>query len=103
MFNLDLSIQVDTLTQKQHRALPLDSAELLKQSKVPAIAKPEWFRIADATRFYGIGRSSLYELIGAGKIKSVVLCKKGNSRGIRLLSSASLDALLASLVEGGQE
>ena len=98
-----LNVLMDVLNHKQHRALPLHSAELAEKYNRPATQKPEWFRIADATRFYGIGRSSLYELIGAGKIKSVVLCKKGNSRGIRLLSAASLDALLASLVEGGQE
>ena len=97
-----LNVCVDTYTNKQHRALPLNSAEIAAQANQVAGIKPEWLRFPDATRLYGIGRSSLYELINDGRIKSVVLRRKGNIRGIRLLSVASLDALLTSLIDGGQ-
>ena len=59
--------------------------------------KPEWLRLGDATRLYGIGRSSLYELIAEGKIKSACLRKRGNTRGIRLLSADSISAYIESI------
>ena len=52
--------------------------------------KPEWLRVPDAVRTFGISRSSLYELIGAGQIKSTALRKRGAVRGIRLISFDSL-------------
>lgn len=64
--------------------------------------KREWLRIPDAIRIYGIGRSSLYELISDGKIKSASLRKRGNVRGIRLISATSLEAFLESIAKGGQ-
>jgi hypothetical protein len=52
--------------------------------------KPEWLRIPEAVRVFGISRSSLYEMIAAGSIKSTVLRKRGALRGIRILSFDSL-------------
>ena len=52
--------------------------------------KPEWIRIPDAIRTFGISRSSLYELIAAGEIKSTALRKRGAVRGIRIISFDSL-------------
>jgi Helix-turn-helix domain len=63
--------------------------------------KPEWLRIPDAARFSGLGRSSLYELIREGKIKSVCLRKRNNSRGVRLISADSLSSLIESAANGG--
>jgi Helix-turn-helix domain len=56
--------------------------------------KPEWVRIPEATRIFGIGRSTLYVLIGEGKVKSCSLRKRGAIRGIRLLSYDSLAAFI---------
>ncbi len=82
------------------RALPLNSVEI--SSQVHGImAKPEWLRIPDAIRLFGIGRSSLYELIGEGKIRSASIKKRGNIRGVRLISVASLEAFLESFASGG--
>lgn len=53
-----------------------------------------WLSVADAVRTRGIGRSVLYELIGAGSIKSSSLRKLGNSRGKRLIHAESLDAFI---------
>ena len=61
--------------------------------------RPEWLRIPDAVRLYGIGRSSLYELIAAGSIKSVCLRQRGSTRGIRLISADSLARYIEGLVE----
>lgn len=59
--------------------------------------KPEFLKIKEASRVFGIGKSSLYELIRAGKIKSVLLRKRGNLRGTRLISYDSLKNYLDSL------
>lgn len=58
-----------------------------------------WFRIPDAIRFSGIGRTSLYALIGEGKIKSALVRKRGNLRGIRIISAAGLSNYLNSLAD----
>lgn len=52
--------------------------------------KPEWLRVPDAVRVFGISRSALYELIAAGTIKSTALKKRGAVRGIRIISFDSL-------------
>jgi Helix-turn-helix domain len=64
--------------------------------------KPEWLRLPDAIRMSGLGRSTLYNLIGSGSIKSVVLRKRGNARGRRLINSDSLLKYIESFVEGGE-
>jgi hypothetical protein len=64
--------------------------------------RPEWLRIPDATRFSGLGRSSLYELIKEGRVKSVCLRKRNNIRGIRLINADSLNAFLESFAEQPQ-
>jgi hypothetical protein len=61
--------------------------------------KPEWLRLPDATRVSGIGRSSLYVLIKEGKIRSVCLRKRNNTRGIRLVNADSLYAFIESFAK----
>lgn len=68
-----------------------------QDAQLTGALKPEWLRIAGAVTLYGIGRSSLYELIAEGKIKSVCLRQRGSARGIRLISADSLSAYLESL------
>jgi hypothetical protein len=63
--------------------------------------KPEWLRLPDAMRMSGLGRSTLYSLIGTRSIKSAVLRKRGNARGRRLINSDSLLKYIESFVEGG--
>jgi hypothetical protein len=62
--------------------------------------KAEWLRLPDATRVSGLGRSTIYNLIGSGSIKSAVIRKRGCQRGIRLIGSDSLLAYIESCVEG---
>jgi hypothetical protein len=62
--------------------------------------KPEWIRVPEAVRVSGISRSSLYELIAAGKIKSFSNRQRGAVRGIRLIS---YDSLMAYLEKAYQE
>lgn len=65
--------------------------------------KPEWLRVPDAVRLFGISRSALYELITAGSIKSTALRKRGAVRGIRLISFDSLAAYVESSASNGGE
>jgi len=64
--------------------------------------KPEWVRVPEAVRLFGIGRSRIYELISAGTIKSTALRKRGATRGIRLISYDSLASYIEEAAsEGG--
>ena len=60
---------------------------------------PSAFRPADAARFVGIGRSSIYELIRARRLRAVKL------DGATLILRVDLEKFLASLpaVEGDRE
>jgi hypothetical protein len=56
---------------------------------------PEWIRVADATRLFSIGRSSLFTLIRQKRIASKVLkTSPHNISGLRLISVESLRALI---------
>lgn len=46
---------------------------------------PEFGRVADVRRLFGIRRGSLYSLIKRGAIKSVLLRIAGNRSGVRLI------------------
>ena len=81
----------------------MDAHNILQTSVAAPAAvislRPEWLRIPDAVRLFDIGRSSLYELIAEGKIKSVCLRQRGSTRGIRLLSADSLGKYIEGLAE----
>ena len=66
---------------------------------VPNDIRPEWLRVPNAVRIFGISRTKLYELISQQKVKSVSLKERGQLRGIRLLSYDSLNAYLTNLAE----
>jgi hypothetical protein len=44
--------------------------------------KPEWLRVPDAVRIFGVCRSSLYELITSGAVKSTSLRKRCAAFGL---------------------
>lgn len=61
---------------------------------VPSLT-PEWIRVNDAVRLFGIGRSSLFSLIREKRIASRVLkTSPHNISGLRLISVESLRALI---------
>jgi hypothetical protein len=62
-------------------------------------ARPEWLRIPNAVRIFGISRTKLYELIAQRRIKSVSLRERGQTKGTRLLSYDSLMEYLDQLAE----
>lgn len=62
---------------------------------------PEWLRVNDAIRLFGIGRSSLFTLIRQKRIASKVLkTSPHNISGLRLISVDSLRELIK---ESGDE
>ena len=63
---------------------------------------PEFIRIPDVERLYGIRRSTLYGLISSGKIKSVSLRKEGSRTGVRLIAVQSLREFLNSRMEDNE-
>jgi excisionase family DNA binding protein len=66
-----------------------------------AHAKPEWLRIPQAIKLFGISRSKLYELIAAGHIRSISLRKRGQVKGTRLIEYDSLCAFFETACQNG--
>ena len=51
---------------------------------------PEFGRVADLTRIFGIRRGTAYNLFRDGKIKGVLLRVRGHKSGVRLFDMASI-------------
>jgi hypothetical protein len=51
---------------------------------------PEFGRVNDVQRLFGIKRGILYRWIGEGKVKSVCIREAGNVQGVRLIHLASV-------------
>jgi len=61
----------------------------------PNVIAPAWVRIPEAIRLSGLCRSTIYNLIAAGKVKSFTnKVQPDCQRGTRLISYASLVAYL---------
>ena len=57
---------------------------------------PEFGRVADLTRVFGLKRGTAYNLLGDGKIKGVLLRVRGAKSGVRLFDMASVRAYILS-------
>ena len=62
---------------------------------------PEFGRVPDAQRLFGLKRGFLYGLINAGLIKSVCLRKPGAKTGCRLIHLQSVRDYLTAHLNGG--
>lgn len=63
---------------------------------------PVWLRMKQATELYPLGRSTIYNLIEKGLIKSTTTRVDKNQRyGCRLINRASLEAFLEARATGG--
>lgn len=51
---------------------------------------PEFGRVKDVERMFGVKRGILYRWIGEGKVKSVCIRETGNIQGVRLIHLASV-------------
>ena len=54
------------------------------------VGSPEFCRIGDVRRLFGLGRTYCYQLINSGAIRSVCLRKHGAKTGVRLLDVVSV-------------
>ncbi len=64
---------------------------------------PEFGRVADVQKLYGIKRGSLYSLLADGKIKGVLLRVRGQKSGIRLIDLASVGAFIRAQMESEEQ
>ena len=64
-------------------------------------AEAKWPRLPAACAYCGMSRAKIYQLMTEDQIKSICVRKKGNIRGIRLISVESLDAFLEIFVTEG--
>lgn len=55
-----------------------------------AAARPEFGRISDVTRIYGLRRGTIYNLLALGKIRGVLLRVRGEKSGVRLIDLDSV-------------
>jgi len=77
-------MQPNLSTQHRDAGIPASETQI-------TATRPVWIRVPEATRLFGIGRSSLYAAIQDGRIRSRVLkARRDSQRGIRLLSFDSL-------------
>ena len=51
---------------------------------------PEFGRVNDVQKLFGVKRGILYRWIGEGKVKSVLIREPGNIQGVRLIHLASV-------------
>ena len=64
-----------------------------------AISQPEFINHHQATAIYGLSRSLLYQLVQAGKIKSVSLRERNKIKGKRLFVADSIREFLTANIE----
>jgi excisionase family DNA binding protein len=88
---------VELINKDANRVVgPVVSAGTLPFTQDP----PEWLRVPEAVRRFGLGRSTIYELIRNREIKTALIRKRGNTRGRRIISTDSLRAYVERFVEG---
>ncbi len=51
---------------------------------------PEFGRLADVQKHYGLKRGTIYNLLNDGKIRGCLLRVRGNKSGVRLIEMASV-------------
>jgi hypothetical protein len=64
-----------------------------------AISQPEFINHHQATAIFGLSRSHLYQLVQAGKIKSVSLRERNKIKGKRLFIADSIREFLTANIE----
>ena len=72
----------------------MDNATLAHQ-----LNKPRFIRVSQVQAIFGIGKTTTYDLISRGLIKSISITQKGCVKGIRLISYDSIEMYLESLMQ----
>ncbi len=89
------------MTTKKARTVGAEKTTAPVEAAVCAPVPPEFGRIPDVQRIFGLKRGYIYLLINAGKIKSVCLRKRGAKTGVRLIHLQSVRDFLSAKLEGG--
>jgi Helix-turn-helix domain len=55
---------------------------------------PRWLRVRAACQYSGLSRAQLYLLLASNTIPSASVCKKGKSRGVRVIDRLALDRFM---------
>jgi len=63
----------------------------------------EWIRVRQVVAQFNISRTTVYSLLQQGVLRSVCLRKRGNIRGIRLISRLALNEHLENLAGDQKE
>lgn len=61
--------------------------------------EPEWLRVSEVKRLFGISKPKLYLLIHEGKVRSAALRGPKKLRGTRLISLASLRSHIEAMAD----
>jgi hypothetical protein len=56
--------------------------------------QPEWARVPEITKIFGIKRTMLFRLLAEGSIKSVSIRRRGSIKGVRIIACDSVRAML---------
>jgi hypothetical protein len=77
-------------SEKQRSSAKNSDAALPRLTQLSIAPQMEYGRFPDVRAQFNITRSTCYELIWAGKIKSCVVKKKGARHGVRLIDMQSV-------------
>lgn len=66
-------------------------------------ATPEFGRLADVQRLYGLKRGTCYNLLAAGKIRGCLLRVKGKKSGVRIFDMASVRACIVEQMDAEKD
>ena len=69
--------------------------------KTLSTERPLWARVPVIVRLFGIGQSSVYNLIADGKIKTCSVPVRGRAGKTRVVSIASVEEYLEKSATGG--
>ncbi len=64
---------------------------------------PEFGRVADLTRVFGVRRGTAYNLLRDGKIRGCLLRVRGHKSGVRLFDMESVRQFIRSQMDAGKD
>jgi len=76
------------LTDNKRKYMPLTTEPIAAGNTSQTL--PEFGRVIDVQKLFGVKRGILYRWIGDGKVKSVCIREPGNIQGVRLIHLASV-------------
>jgi hypothetical protein len=75
--------------EKASKSVPVTGAETSNVNN-----QPEWARIPEVTKLFGIKRTMLFRFLAEGSIRSVSLRRRGCTKGVRIIDCDSVREFL---------